>query len=95
MDRKEYSLYYKKNRFFVDICVNLKRTIQCLYSIEENQISNSALGEATISILIDIGVIENKDELLVLKEKLGKRVLGSEEFDAFIKENLEKLTPKK
>ena len=30
-----------------------------------------------------------------LKEKLGKRVLGSEEFDAFIKENLEKLTPKK
>ena len=30
-----------------------------------------------------------------LKEKLEKRVLGSEEFDAYIKENLEKLIAKK
>lgn len=78
MDRKEYSLYYKKNKYFTDICTNLKRTIQCLYNIEENLMSDYILSEKTISILIDIGVIENKDELLVLKEKLGK------EFNSFI-----------
>ena len=30
-----------------------------------------------------------------LKEKEGKRVLTNDEFDAYIKENIEKLTAKK
>jgi hypothetical protein len=30
-----------------------------------------------------------------LKEKTEKRVLATEDFDAYIKENIEKLTPKK
>ncbi len=43
--------------------------------------------------------IENRKVLVELgkelKEKVGKRVLSTEEFDAYIKENIEKLTAKK
>ena len=64
--------------------VNFGEDHELNYLLEKNGLSQSIDNR---KVLVELG----KE----LKEKLGKRVLGSEEFDAFIKENLEKLTPKK
>ena len=64
--------------------VNFGEDHELNHLLEKNGLSQSIDNR---KVLVELG----KE----LKEKLGKRVLGSEEFDAFIKENLEKLTPKK
>ena len=64
--------------------VNFGEDHELNHLLEKNDLSQSIDNR---KVLVELG----KE----LKEKLGKRVLGSEEFDAFIKENLEKLTPKK
>ena len=64
--------------------VNVGEDHELNHLLEKNGLSQSIDNR---KVLVELG----KE----LKEKLGKRVLGSEEFDAFIKENLEKLTPKK
>lgn len=63
--------------------VNFGEDHELNHLLEKNGLSQSIDNR---KVLVELG----KE----LKEKLGKRVLGSEEFDAFIKENLEKLTPK-
>ncbi|MCB4236066.1 50S ribosomal protein L21 [Kaistella anthropi] len=64
--------------------VNFGEDHELNHLLEKNGLSQSIDNR---KVLVELG----KE----LKEKLGKRVLSSEEFDAFIKENLEKLTPKK
>ena len=64
--------------------VNFGEDHELNHLLEKNGLSQSIDNR---KVLVELG----KE----LKEKLCKRVLGSEEFDAFIKENLEKLTPKK
>ncbi|MCQ4035939.1 50S ribosomal protein L21 [Kaistella montana] len=64
--------------------VNFGEDHELNHLLEKNGLSQSSDNR---KVLVELG----KE----LKESLGKRVLGSEEFDAFIKENLEKLTPKK
>lgn len=64
--------------------VNFGEDHELNHLLEKNGLSQSIDNR---KVLVELG----KE----LKEKLGKRVLGSEEFDAFIKENLEKLSPKK
>ena len=64
--------------------VNFGEDHELNHLLEKNGLSQSIDNR---KVLVELG----KE----LKEKLGKRVLASEEFDAFIKENLEKLTPKK
>ncbi len=64
--------------------VNFGEDHELNHLLEKNGLSQSIDNR---KVLVELG----KE----LKEKLGKRILGSEEFDAFIKENLEKLTPKK
>ena len=64
--------------------VNFGEDHELNHLLEKNGLSQSSDNR---KVLVELG----KE----LKESLGKRVLGSEEFDAYIKENLEKLTPKK
>ncbi len=64
--------------------VNFGEDHELNYLLKKNELSQSIENR---KILVELG----KE----LKEKLDKRVLGTEEFDAYIKENIEKLTPKK
>ena len=78
---------------------------------EEKEVSAATGDAATVSFSEDHELnyllkknglsesIENRKVLVELgkelKEKTGKRVLQNDDFDAYIKENIEKLTPKK
>lgn len=64
--------------------VNFSEDHELNYLLKKNELSQSIENR---KVLVELG----KE----LKEKLEKRVLGTEEFDAYIKENIEKLTPKK
>ncbi len=64
--------------------VNFSEDHELNYLLKKNDLSQSIENR---KVLVELG----KE----LKEKLEKRVLATEEFDAYIKENIEKLTPKK
>ena len=64
--------------------VNFSEDHELNYLLKKNDLSQSIENR---KVLVELG----KE----LKEKLEKRVLGTEEFDAYIKENIEKLTAKK
>lgn len=64
--------------------VNFGEDHELNYLLQKNDLSQSIENR---KVLVELG----KE----LKEKLGKRVLATEDFDAYIKENIEKLTPKK
>ncbi len=64
--------------------VNFSEDHELNYLLKKNGLSESIDNR---KVLVELG----KE----LKEKLEKRVLATEDFDAYIKENIEKLTPKK
>ncbi len=64
--------------------VNFSEDHELNYLLQKNNLSQSIENR---KVLVELG----KE----LKEQSGKRVLASEDFDAYIKENIEKLTPKK
>lgn len=64
--------------------VNFSEDHELNYLLQKNGLSQSIDNR---KVLVELG----KE----LKAKLEKRVLASEDFDAYIKENIEKLTPKK
>lgn len=64
--------------------VNFGEDHELNYLLQKNDLSQSIENR---KVLVELG----KE----LKEKLGKRVLATEDFDAYIKENIEKLTAKK
>ena len=64
--------------------VNFSEDHELNYLLKKNGLSESIENR---KVLVELG----KE----LKEKTEKRVLASEDFDAYIKENIEKLTPKK
>lgn len=75
----------KKNTSNRDaLTVNFSEDHELNYLLKKNNLSESIENR---KILVELG----KE----LKEKTEKRVLGSEDFDTYIKENIEKLTPKK
>ncbi len=64
--------------------VNFSEDHELNYLLQKNELSQSIENR---KVLVELG----KE----LKEKSGKRVLNTEDFDAYIKENIEKLTAKK
>ena len=64
--------------------VNFSEDHELNYLLQKNELSQSIENR---KVLVELG----KE----LKEKSGKRVLSTEDFDAYIKENIEKLTAKK
>ena len=66
------------------VTVNFSEDHELNYLLEKNGLSQSIENR---QILVELG----KE----LKEKEGKKVLTNDEFDAYIKENIEKLTAKK
>jgi len=64
--------------------VNFSEEHELNYLLQKHGMSESADNR---KVLVELG----KE----LKEKTEKRVLATEDFDAYIKENIEKLTPKK
>ena len=66
------------------VTVNFSEDHELNYLLEKNGLSQS---KENRQILVELG----KE----LKEKEGKKVLTNDEFDAYIKENIEKLTAKK